>query len=112
MNFDEFAFMAGANAKSWSDDYYDMCANEEFGGIESFLNAADPLNHNPSQETTPTHTATINSSTPTIPISSITNRSSNLDDNKATSTAIVSSTNIMQAGTDTANSVPVSRHLK
>lgn len=84
MNFDEFAFMAETNAKTWFDNYYDMCANEEFG----FEGPANPPNL----------------SLPAV------NRSSS-DDNKSTSTAIVTTTNIMQSGTDTATTTPVSNAL-
>lgn len=93
MNFDEFAFMAESNAKTWFDNYYDMCANEEFG-FDGLPPQPPPLGTN-------------NQSQSNIPNPSSHNRS-NLDDNKTTPTAIVSTTNNMQAGTDTATPVPVS----
>lgn len=72
MNFDEFAFMAEANAKTWiDDDYYDLCANEEFGftttnrsNLDS-NNISAALNSSGKTTTTTTTTTTANTVKPT-----------------------------------------------
>lgn len=49
MNFDEFACLAESNAKSWFDNYYDMCANEEFG----LMNSGNVIHNAPSNRSDP-----------------------------------------------------------
>lgn len=71
MNFDEFAYMAEANAKTWCDNYYDMCANEEFGfttGIVSPSNiSSNTINRSSDQDnTTPITTTNLITTTTTI----------------------------------------------
>lgn len=70
MNFDEFAYMAEANAKTWCDNYYDMCANEEFGfttGIVSPSNiSSNTINRSSDQDNTTPITTTNLITTTTI----------------------------------------------
>lgn len=94
MNFDEFAFMAEANAKTWiDDDYYDLCANEEFGftaSNRSNLDGNNTTTNIPSNTAAAVVAATLNTSGP-----------------KATAKA----TDKMQEGSDAAVSTPVSVNL-
>lgn len=91
MNFDEFACLAESNAKSWFDNYYDMCANEEFGLTNNCINNASS----------------------TIVAPPLSNRSDS-DNSTISKTAKnhLNNTSIMQTGTDnsvaTPTAVPVS----
>lgn len=93
MNFDEFACLAESTAKSWLDNYYDMCANEEFG----LTNNGNSINN-----------------ASTIIANPLSNRS-DPDNSTISKTAKnhLNNTSVMQTGTDnsvtTPTAVPVSR---
>lgn len=60
MNFDEFACLAESNAKSWFDNYYDMCANEEFGLANNGMNPSMPVHRSDPDNSTITKTTAKN----------------------------------------------------
>lgn len=82
MNFDEFACLAESTAKSWLDNYYDMCANEEFGLSNNSINNGLIPNNVPS------------------------NRSDSDNSTIISTKTAKNHTNIMQTGTDNSVTAP------